>query len=76
MGRSPRAPHTDAWSRLLATFRAVHAGVVSKDPGFHLWGSLFDPEQISISGRPGTRDGLADQPRTPLEINNRVRCTC
>ena len=64
---------TDAWARLLATFRAVHGGLQHQDllmPAYG--GSLFDPDRYPfLEGRnPGTRwrHTAAD----PLAINNRV----
>jgi hypothetical protein len=63
----------DAWARLLATFRAVHAGVNHQDlmlPSYG--GSLFDPDRYPfLEGRPqGSR--WHSKPAEPLEINNRV----
>ncbi|EGV18835.1 Eco57I restriction-modification methylase domain-containing protein [Thiocapsa marina] len=64
---------TDAWVRLLATFRAVHGGLQHQDllmPAYG--GSLFDPDRYPfLEGRAaGTRwrHTTAD----PLAINNRV----
>lgn len=63
----------DAWCRLLATFRAVHAGV--EHEAMRLpphGGTLFDPDRYPfLEGRPGgTRWQAA--PAAPLPINNRV----
>jgi hypothetical protein len=63
----------DAWARLLATFRAVHAGVSHQDLMLPTYGgSLFDPDRYPfLEGRPrGSR--WATKPAEPLEINNRV----
>lgn len=63
----------DAWSRLLATFRAVHGGVEHQDMKLPAYGgSLFDPDRFPfLEGRaPGShwRDSDAD----PLQIDNRT----
>ena len=63
----------DAWSRLLATFRAVHGGVEHEDMKLPAYGgSLFDPDRFPfLEGRaPGTlwRDSEAE----PLKIDNRT----
>jgi hypothetical protein len=64
---------SDAWARLLATFRAVHAGVSHQDLMLPAYGgSLFDPDRYPFL------EGRAQQTRwqtksaEPLEINNRV----
>jgi hypothetical protein len=64
---------SDAWCRLLATFRAVHGGVehdAMRLPAYG--GSLFDPDRYPfLEGRPtGTRWRSA--PSQPPHINNRV----
>ena len=63
----------DAWSRLLATFRAVHGGVEHQDMKLPAYGgSLFDPDRFPfLEGRaPGThwRDSNAE----PLKVDNRT----
>ena len=63
----------DAWSRLLATFRAVHGGVEHEDMKLPAYGgSLFDPDRFPfLEGRaPGThwRDSGAE----PLQVDNRT----
>ena len=63
----------DAWSRLLATFRAVHGGVEHEDMKLPAYGgSLFDPDRFPfLEGRaPGThwRNSGAE----PLKIDNRT----
>ncbi len=63
----------DAWARLLATFRAVHAGVTHQDLMLPAYGgSLFDPDRYPfLEGRAqGTR--WRSSPAAPLKINNRV----
>jgi len=64
---------SDAWARLLATFRAVHGGIAHQDllmPAYG--GSLFDPDRYPfLEGRaPGS--GWRNNPAEPLAINNRV----
>jgi hypothetical protein len=63
----------DAWARLLATFRAVHAGVHHQDllmPAYG--GSLFDPDRYSfLEGRGMGTNWTATQAE-PLAVNNRV----
>lgn len=63
----------DAWSRLLATFRAVHAGVAHESLRLPAYGgTLFDPDRYPLlEGRPaGT--SWRDTPAEPLAVNNRV----
>ncbi len=63
----------DAWSRLLATFRAVHGGVEHEDMKLPAYGgSLFDPDRFPfLEGRaPGTR--WRDSQAEPLKIDNRT----
>jgi len=64
---------TDAWARLLASFRSVHGGVHHQDLSMPAYGgSLFDPDRYPfLEGRAaGTswRNTVAE----PLAINNRV----
>jgi hypothetical protein len=63
----------DAWARLLATFRAVHAGVSHQDLMLPAYGgSLFDPDRYPfLEGRPHG-SCWQSKPAEPLEINNRV----
>lgn len=63
----------DAWSRMLATFRAVYGGIdheAIRLPA--LGGSLFDPDRFPfLEGRPsGT--SWRDTPANPLPIDNRT----
>lgn len=64
---------SDAWARLLATFRAVHGGIRHQDLLMQAYGgSLFDPDRYPfLEGR-----SLGSQWRSvsaePLSVNNRV----
>lgn len=61
----------DAWSRLLATFRAVHGGVQHESMRLPAYGgSLFDPDRFPfLEGRaPGTK--YIDTPAQPLPIDS------
>jgi hypothetical protein len=63
----------DAWCRLLATFRAVHAGVEHEAMRLPPYGgTLFDPDRYPfLEGRAaGTQ--WQTTPAKPLPINNRV----
>ncbi len=63
----------DAWSRLLATFRAVHGGVEHEDMKLPAYGgSLFDPDRFPfLEGRaPGSH--WRDSDAEPLQIDNRT----
>lgn len=63
----------DAWSRLLATFRAIYAGVEHDQMRLPAYGgALFDPDRFTfLEGRPaGTR--WQDEPAQPLPISNRT----
>jgi len=63
----------DAWSRLLATFRAIYAGVEHDQMRLPAYGgALFDPDRFAfLEGRPaGTR--WQSVPAQPLPINNRT----
>ncbi|MEQ8849017.1 DNA methyltransferase [Botrimarina sp.] len=63
----------DAWSRLLATFRAIYGGVEHEALRLPaLGGSLFDPDRFPfLEGRPqGTK--WREQPAVPLPIDNRT----
>ena len=64
---------SDAWARLLASFRAVHGGIRHQDLLMQAYGgSLFDPDRYAfLEGRPAGsqwRSTAAD----PLTVNNRV----
>lgn len=63
----------DAWARLLATFRAVHAGVHHQDlliPAYG--GSLFDPDRYPFLEGRGMGTNWATTQAEPLAVNNRV----
>ncbi|HET6467136.1 MAG TPA: hypothetical protein VFG43_02045 [Geminicoccaceae bacterium] len=63
----------DAWCRLLATFRAVHAGVEHEALRLPAYGgALFDPDRFPfLEGRgPNTSWRLVDA--DPLPVNNRT----
>ena len=63
----------DAWSRLLATFRAVHAGVQHEDLRLPAYGGhLFDPDRFPfLEGRRRTTR-WRDTPASPLPVDNRT----
>lgn len=63
----------DAWARLLATFRALHAGVHHQDllmPEYG--GSLFDPDRYPFLEGRATGTNWATGQAEPLAVNNRV----
>ena len=64
---------SDAWSRLLATFRAVYGGVAHETlrlPAYR--GTLFDPDRYPfLEGRPAGTDWRRTTTE-PLAVNNRV----
>lgn len=64
---------SDAWSRLLATFRAVYGGVAHETlrlPAYR--GTLFDPNRYPfLEGRPAGTDWRRTSTE-PLAVNNRV----
>jgi hypothetical protein len=64
---------TDAWCRLLATFRAVHGGAELDQMRLPAYGGhLFDPDRYPfLEGRaPGTR--WRETPANPLPVDNRT----
>ncbi|MBT8768738.1 Eco57I restriction-modification methylase domain-containing protein [Metapseudomonas boanensis] len=63
----------DAWSRLLATFRAVYGGIEHETLRLPaLGGSLFDPDRFPfLEGRAKGSDWKVD-PSHPLPIDNRT----
>jgi hypothetical protein len=63
----------DAWSRLLATFRAVFGGIEHEDLRLPaLGGSLFDPDRFPfLEGRAGG-SSWRTEPARPLPIDNRT----
>jgi hypothetical protein len=63
----------DAWSRLLATFRAIYAGV--DHDALHLpayGGSLFDPDRFPFLEGRQLETSWVDVVATPLPIDNRT----
>ncbi len=64
---------SDAWARLLATFRAVHGGIQHQDLLMQAYGgSLFDPDRYPfLEGRTADRPWRTS-PAAPLGVNNRV----
>jgi very-short-patch-repair endonuclease len=64
---------TDSWNRLLATFRAVYAGVRHDRMSLLAYGgSLFDPDRFPfLEGRPKKTSWL-DTPADPLPVDNRT----
>lgn len=63
----------DAWSRLLATFRAIYGGIAHESLRLPAYGgSLFDPDRFPfLEGRPlGT--SWRDTSAFPLPVNNRT----
>lgn len=63
----------DAWSRLLALFRAVFGGIAHENLRMPaLGGSLFDPDRFPfLEGRAKGKDWRADEAK-PLPIDNRT----
>lgn len=63
----------DAWSRLLATFRAIYGGVHHESLRLPAYGgSLFDPDRFPfLEGRPEGSDWRQTKAR-PLPIDNRT----
>lgn len=63
----------DAWGRMLAAFRAVHAGVQHED--LHLpayGGSLFDPDRYPFLEGRARGSHYRNDPAKPLPIDNRI----
>lgn len=63
----------DAWSRLLATFRAVYGGIDHENlfmPA--LGGSLFDPDRFPFLEGRGKKTSWKNNDATPLPIDNRT----
>ena len=64
---------TDAWHRLLATFRAVHGGIVHERLRLPAYGgSLFDPDRFPFLEGRRDNTGWTTTPARPLPINNRT----
>lgn len=64
----------DAWTRLLATFRAVHGGIQHQDLMMQAYGgSLFDPDRYPfLEGREKGSHWRTAVAAEPLSVNNRV----
>ena len=63
----------DAWSRLLAIFRAVFGGIEHKALKLPaLGGSLFDPDRFPFLEGRARRTSWNDHPAAPLPIDNRT----
>jgi hypothetical protein len=63
----------DAWTRLLATFRAVHGGIEHEDllmPAYG--GSLFDPDRYPFLEGRASQSTWKTSTAQPLAVNNRV----
>ena len=64
---------TDAWARLLASFRAVHGGIKHQDLLMQAYGgSLFDPDRYPFLEGRAAGSGWRSTPAEPLVVNNRV----
>ncbi len=64
---------SDAWVRLLATFRAVYTGIEHETlrlPGYG--GDLFDPDRFPFLEGRTPEESWAEHPSDPLPVNNRV----
>lgn len=63
----------DAWSRLLATFRAVHGGINHEDLNLPAYGgSLFDPDRFPFLEGRAQGTGWQTTHADPLPIDNRT----
>jgi hypothetical protein len=63
----------DAWSRLLATFRAIYAGVEHDQLRLPAYGgALFDPDRFPFLEGRAASTRWQDAPAQPLSINNRT----
>lgn len=64
---------TDAWARLLASFRAVHGGIRHQDLLMQAYGgSLFDPDRYPFLEGRVAGSLWRSAPAEPLAVNNRV----
>lgn len=64
---------TDAWARLLASFRAVHGGIKHQDLMMQAYGgSLFDPDRYPFLEGRAAGSLWRSTPADPLAVNNRV----
>jgi hypothetical protein len=63
----------DAWTRLLASFRAVHGGIQHQDLLMQAYGgSLFDPDRYPFLEGRAAGSTWGSQSADPLPVNNRV----
>lgn len=63
----------DAWTRLIAVFRAIHGGIQHQDLSMQAYGgSLFDPDRYPFLEGRAEGTSWRDTPAEPLAINNRV----
>lgn len=63
----------DAWARLMATFRAIHAGVEHDQMRLPAYGgALFDPDRYPFLEGRALRTSWRNVPAMPLPINNRT----
>ncbi|MGB1252182.1 MAG: Eco57I restriction-modification methylase domain-containing protein [Candidatus Promineifilaceae bacterium] len=64
---------TDAWARLLATFRAVYTGIWHPDLRLPAYGgSLFDPDRFPFLEGRRPDQPFNDPTLTPLQLDNRT----
>ena len=64
---------SDAWARLLASFRAVHGGVRHQDLLMQAYGgSLFDPDRYAFLEGRAAGSSWRKAAAEPLAVNNRV----
>lgn len=63
----------DAWARLMATFRAIYAGVEHDQMRLPAYGgALFDPDRYPFLEGRALRTSWRNVPASPLAINNRT----
>lgn len=63
----------DAWSRLLAVFRAVHGGIRHQELNLPAYGgSLFDPDRFPFLEGRGKGEERGKKKEIPLAIDNRT----
>jgi hypothetical protein len=64
---------SDAWCRLLATFRAVYGGIFHDTLQLPAYGgSLFDPDRFPFLEGRSFFSNWQDDPADPLRVNNRI----
>jgi hypothetical protein len=73
VGEEVMERRSDAWSRLLATFRAVHGGVQHEDLRLLAYGgNLFDPDRFAFLEGRMTGTSWHTTPARPAPIDNRT----